>query len=170
MVKAKSQILSKVATLLEKFSGRLTRVAAQTRQNTDNIAALQDLVLSKVNKLEGILVDVNDKAERAYAVLIHQGGLFDKLEAKVDDQSNVQSLASLRDSTSAALNQVKAYVEALLRTTQSLNERIGQVESQNSILVSRLNTPDPAPQISSGPDWLNQRLMAWRLALRNWKI
>lgn len=184
MAKVKSQILSKVVTLLVKFSNRLVRISAQTRENTDNITALQDLVRLKVGKLEGILVDVSGKADRAHAALIHHGELFDKLEAKVDDrekrqvmrdQSNVQSLVNLRDSTATAFNQVKADVESLLRTIQRLNERVGQAESQSALgsaawhqtvgienrvgkIEGALSNPAPAPSMPSDHVWLNKKL------------
>jgi hypothetical protein len=48
-------------------------------------------------------------------------------------------IVNLRDSTQKGFDYVKGDVETLLHTSQRLNERVGQVESQNQTLVSRTN-------------------------------
>ncbi|SRR6266403_5073469 len=139
MSNTKSQILSKVATLLDKFSDRLVNVARQTRQNTDAVAALRDEVRLKAERAVGIAVEAKEKAERAHLALIYQGESIDKLKKEAEDregrqtlrdQNNVQSLTNLRDSTQKGFDQVRQDVESLLKTIQRLNERVGQVESQ----------------------------------------
>jgi len=146
--KVKETILARVAVLLEKFSERLVRVARETRQNTDTIAALQDNVRLKVGGLaQAIETGIEKVAERQraqsdYAIkgVIERVSRVEKESADREnkqitrDQNNVQALVNLRDSTAKAFNQVKDDVSALLVQIQRLNERIGQAESKLEIL------------------------------------
>lgn len=139
---AKEKVLAKVATLLEKFSERLVRVARETRQNTDSIAALYDNVRLKTGKLEGAVEDLklqsNDRDHQLRVKLNALGQEVNKITASAEDretkqtardQNNVQALVNLRDSTAKAFNQVRDDVAGLLKQIQRLNERVGQVES-----------------------------------------
>lgn len=127
----KSQILAKVAGLLDKFSDRLVATARETRQNTDAIAALRDELRLKFGKLEGELANTDGRIDASLEKADEREG-----RQTLRDQNNVQSLTALRDSTAKAFTQVRADVEELLKRIQRLNERAGQVESQNAILVS----------------------------------
>lgn len=195
MATVKETVNGKLAALLARLQNRLTRVSSETHQNTDAIAAIQDQVRVKVGGLEGHVVDVNNKVERAHRALIYNGERTDKLiadlglehgrldsqnliiqgvkkenderEARqvIRDQSNVQSLTNLRDSVQKGFDQVRNDVESLLRTVQRLNERIGQVESQNGILLSRVNaiaqeTLSAAKSAALPTDhiWVNKKL------------
>jgi hypothetical protein len=179
----KYQILSKVTTLLDKFSDRLVRIAEETRRNIDNInaqqerlAALANDIAKKVDKsdvlflagvIEGMKKELDKRATDlnfAHGRLDCQKLILDGVKAEnatekvqndsahlsllervkevafennkreeaqtLRDQSNVQALTNLRDSTEKAFNQVAADVKSLLTTVQRLNERVGQVESQ----------------------------------------
>ncbi len=152
--KVKETILARVAVLLEKFSERLVRVARETRQNTDTIAALQDNVRLKVGGLaQAIETGIEKVAERQraqsdYAIkgVIERVSRVEKESADREnkqitrDQNNVQALVNLRDSTAKAFNQVKDDVSALLVQIQRLNERTGQVESKHDIILERAIT------------------------------
>lgn len=111
MSNKKSQVLSKVATLLEKFSDRLVRVSTKADQNAEQIS----LVIGSLDKRDA-----------------HQAAR---------DQNNVQSLVNLKDSTQKGFDQVRQDVESLLKTIQRLNERLGQVETHDVILTSLVNQP-----------------------------
>jgi len=129
MANTKSQILGKVATLLDKFSNRLIRVASQTRQNTDAIAILQDETRLKVGALQQWNQDIVTHFEEKLVAVKKEN---DDREARqvIRDQSNVQSLTNLANSTQKGFDQVKGDVESLLRAIQRLNERVGKAESQ----------------------------------------
>jgi len=167
MSKVKLQILSKVTDILDKFSDRLTSIARQTRQNTDEIAALQDRVRLNVGTLSTSVVDLLEDRRKVSQTFIEvQKDFSEKLsvvKAENDkrenaqalrDQNNVQSLVNLRDSTAKAFTQVRQDVESLLKTIQRLNERVGQVESQNVSLASSVSL------ISNRTEDIKQKLSA----------
>lgn len=147
--KLKSQILAKVAGLLDKFSDRLVATARETRQNSDAIAALRDELRLKTGKVEGQIIDLThavvkrnvdltdavSKAVESQVRIQQDSEKYDGQQA-LRDQNNVQALTNLRDSTAKAFTQVRADVEELMKRIQRLNERAGQVESQNAILAT----------------------------------
>lgn len=179
----KSQILSKVATLLDKFSDRLVRIANQTRQNTDAVAVLRDDIRLKAGRAEGIAIEANGKAERAHLALIHHGELIDSVKKENDvredkqtlrDQNNVQSLVNLRESVQKGFDLVRNDVDTLMKQVQKLNERVGQAESKVSQFVVGSIVPSAqildtvrrvgeiekklAPGMPSDHVWLNKKL------------
>lgn len=150
----KSQILSKVATLLDKFSDRLVKIAAETKQNTEAIAELKDRALDAharvdaINSLrKGTDAKVQEIATRIQQDFSRVTTLADRIKEvefennkreesqTLRDQNNVQSLVNLRESTQKAFSQVRDDVAQLMRQIQVLNERVGKVESQNLILA-----------------------------------
>lgn len=212
----KSQILNKVATLLDKFSDRLVRVARETRQNTDAVAALQDKVRLDVGALQeqlsvlGEVAAISRARTDALAALQDQTRLktgqtaeqvsllissLDKREARFQDevvrlktqnltlldrikevafendkreeaqtlrdQSNVQSMHDLKNSVQKAFDLVRGDVKTLLERVQSLNERVGKVESQTTILagcVGDLNiAKQQASALPSDHVWVNKK-------------
>src|SRR6266481_1021433 len=116
---------STVASLLEKFSNRLTRVASETRQNTDDINKIGNALVTTDTVLHKAVKEVKDENDAR------------ETRQTLRDQNNVQALHSLRDSTQKGFDQVKGDVESLLRAIQRLNERVGQVESQYADLLER---------------------------------
>lgn len=132
--KLKSQILTKVAGLLDRFSDRLVATARETRQNTDAIAVLRDELRLKIGKLEGELANTDERIDNSLNKADEREG-----HQALRDQNNVQALVNLRDSTSKAFTQVKADIEELMKRIQRLNERAGQVESQNLSLSSSVS-------------------------------
>lgn len=169
----KSQILSQVASLLDKFSDRLTDISRETRQNTDSIASLYDQVRIKVGGLEGKVIDQTAKNgqlvfrdEQLRGKLNELGQEFNKFKKEVEDrearqtlrdQNNVQALYNFRDSTSKAFAQVKTDVDSLLKITQKLNERVGQADSKAEIAMAGAvrKAQDGLP---SDHVWLNKKL------------
>src|SRR5216684_1156889 len=176
MSNTKSHILSKVATLLDKFSDRLVRIANQTRQNTDAVASLTDKVRLEVGaqqeRLAALADDIDKKVGKSDVRFLADvvEGIKKENDVRENnqtarDQNNVQSIVNLRDSTQKGFDQVRSDVDQLLKLNQRLNERVGQVESQNlslastvSLLQNRLNAPAPAPSIPSDHVWLNKKL------------
>jgi hypothetical protein len=142
----------------------------KTAANTDEIRAVESRVID-VAKLsfkreEEILVKLNE------AIAVN-----DKRETAqtLRDQSNVQSLVNLRESTQKGFDQVRKDVEALLKQIQRLNERVGQVESQVGVgnaayqhmvgvearvtkIEKSLGNPAPAPSMPSDHVWVNKKL------------
>jgi hypothetical protein len=159
MSNTKSKIYNKIVTILDKFSNRLVRIADQTKGNSDAIVRLtsgQQTLQDNISRVEF----ENNKREEAQVLR---------------DQSNVQSLVNLRDSTKKAFDQVAADVKTLLTATQRLNERVGQVESRQSgpnpfgvdITVfreqlkdfeSRLTSRGFTDDLPSGHVWVNKKL------------
>ena len=126
------KIYNKIATILDKFAERLTTVARDTRRNSDEVAALRDDTRLKIGKLQSQAdADVRSLREADVDIICNVGNLIDQKEAQqtLRDQSNVQSLINLRDSTGKAFDQVKKDVETILKQVQRLNERIGLAES-----------------------------------------
>lgn len=149
---AKEKILAQVATLLDKFSERLVRVARETRQNTDAVATLTDKVRLEVGaqqeRLAALADDIVKKVGKSDVLFL--AGVVEEMSKKLEafkkesdvretqqtarDQNNVQSLVNLRSSTQKAFDQVRDDVAGLLKQIQRLNERVGQVESRLGIL------------------------------------
>jgi hypothetical protein len=69
MSTVKSQILSKVATLLDKFSDRLVKVTRETRQNTDAVAGLLKERTGTANTIQEITIRIQRDFER-WSVLL----------------------------------------------------------------------------------------------------
>jgi len=139
--KVKQQINEAIVRILDKMSDRLTGVARQTRQNTDAIAALTDRqrvdtagTLTRLNTLNEDIEAVKD-----YAAHVDQTNNDREARQTVRDQSNVQSLYNLRDSVQKSFDVVRKDVESLVVRAQRFNERLGQIESQNLILTSRMD-------------------------------
>jgi hypothetical protein len=162
MSNVKSQILSKVATPLDKFSDRLVKIAAETKQNTEAIAVLRADAFNNSLNFNGLVERVNKTIDHRDAkhstreqinstaveqLKSAQQTLVDQIkevefennkreEAQtLRDQNNVQSLVNLRESTQKAFSQVRDDVAQLMRQIQLLNERVGKAESANKILV-----------------------------------
>jgi vacuolar-type H+-ATPase subunit I/STV1 len=152
-----------LVALLSKIQSRLTQVAGQTRLNTDAIATLQDDVRLKVGRLQEqvtpqkwtsktTLIRRHETLTESVAEHIDRFNRFaeevNKREAQqtLRDQNNVQSLTNLRDSTQKAFAQVRADVTSILNTLQRLNERVGQFESQVSVLKSLKVAPSEIDQ------------------------
>lgn len=146
MSNVKSQILGKVATLLDKFSNRLVRIANQTQQNTNIIVSLQYDHNQEVTERKAAIQEIATRLQQDFS---RQQTLLDRIkevefennkreEAQtLRDQSNVQSLVSLRESTQKSFTQVRIDVEELMKRIQRLNERAGQVESRTNAIAQQ---------------------------------
>jgi chromosome segregation ATPase len=150
----------KVGTL-QRQVGEKTGSIETSIETLEHQAVTADKKLTeRVDAINELRIDIQSRLDQ------HIRESVDK-EAKqtLRDQSNVQSLTNLRDSVQKAFNQVKDDVASLLKTIQRLNERVGQVESQNlslasavSLLQNRMDSPAPAPQMPSDHVWINRKL------------
>lgn len=138
MSKLRTGTLAQVAGLLNKFAERLAGVSRETRQNTDAIAVLRDELRLKIGKSQITEEILAAHIEDAKGELKREADSREGRQA-LRDQNNVQALVNLRDSTSKAFTQVKADIEELMKRIQRLNERAGQVESQNLSLSSSVS-------------------------------
>jgi hypothetical protein len=152
-----SQILSKVTDLFNNFAGRLARLGVQTGKNTAAIEALQDKQRVNVGTLSESIKDAQAETAR-----VKQENDDRETRQTLRDQNNVQSLVNLRDSVQKAFIAVEGDIESLVKSSQRLNERIGQAESQNLILASRVNAIAQetlsAGALPQGHIWVNKKL------------
>src|ERR1700676_936129 len=112
----KSQILSKVATLLDKFSDRLVKIAAETKQNTEAIAELKDRALDAHARVDAInslrkgtdakVQEIATRIQRDFSGVTTLADRIKEVEFEnnkreesqtLRDQNNVQSLVNLRE-------------------------------------------------------------------------
>jgi chromosome segregation ATPase len=139
---AKEKVLAKVATLLEKFTERLTRFAEQQSTVEKNIKDLQYQTFTTVERILRVENETRDREARQ----------------TLRDQNNVQSLVNLRESTAKAFNQVRDDIASLIKQVQRLNERVGQVESQTSAGVLNIDSLlRRVTKAETGPSSIDQR-------------
>jgi hypothetical protein len=158
----KSQIYSKVADLLDSFANRLARVSQnhaglERRHNilTGFVGGLRDDVVSLKQAYDARVVGIdariagvkeeNDKREQVQTLR---------------DQNNVQALHDLRTAAQKSFDLVREDVKTLLQQIQRLNERVGQVESQNIIATKFLQAKPVQVEsgLPNGHVWVNKKL------------
>ncbi len=161
----KSQLITTVGVLFERLTERLNRIGVQTRKNTAAIEALQDkqrAVIREALVQRGAALSEDIKDVQAETARVKQENDDRETRQTLRDQNNVQALVNLRDSAAKAFNDVKLDVENILKFIQRLNERVGQVESQNAILGSRVNAIAQetlsAGALPQGHVWVNKKL------------
>jgi len=137
MSNTKSKIYEKIVTILDKFANRLTRIANQTKDNSDAIVR----------------------------ITTEQQTLQDSI-SRVEFENNKREEAQVLRDQSKAFDNVAGDMKNALQTLQRLNERIGKAESQNlslastvSLLQNRLDSSaPPAASLPSDHVWVNKKL------------
>jgi hypothetical protein len=167
-----------IASLLGKLQDRITRTASETRQNTDAVATLRDENRLRTGTLAEETMDlrtdvrqVNDQIDKMNDKITTVAGAHNDVKHENDireqqqtlrDQSNVQSLVNLRDSTQKAFKQVGDDVAKLDTADRKLSDRVTEVEKFTSDLVERaknlVRMPAPAPSLPSDHVWVNKKL------------
>jgi DNA repair exonuclease SbcCD ATPase subunit len=161
----KSETLSKITQLLASLQKRITKTAQKAQATDDrldsliesynevvkNVCFVDGQTVEGVKKsLEDFRVQAFQRSEAIAASLAKVKAENDDREARqaMRDQSNVQSLVNLRDSTAKAFDQVKKDVQELINRVERANSRINQVENQNLILNG----------MPVGHEWVNKKL------------
>lgn len=165
MSKLNFQINETVTVILNRISDRLTRVARDTRQNTDAISALTDKQRTDIEAQQERLAALADKVStfeefQKYQARVNKFNDEQEARQTLRDQNNVQSLYNLRDSTQKSFYAVREDMKSLVARAQRFNERLGQIESQNISMASSISliSNRTAESVPYDHVWVNKKL------------
>lgn len=171
----KNETAQKISSVLVSITKRLSRVAKQTFENTEELSILRGTTANAYNELKASTEDFRVQAFQRTEVLATANAIALKQIADVKkenddrearqalrDQNNVQSIINLRDSMSRAFNEVKKDIQELITRIDATNSRIKNVEVFQADLLERAKrivlTPTPALSMPNNHVWVNKKL------------